>query len=91
MANHVTWDSDGASAIFERQASIVRDAGALAELPVHLSSLALDKAWNGDLAGARLLIAESDTVAAATGSQLPPFAALRLLSTGREGSRRRPR
>jgi ATP/maltotriose-dependent transcriptional regulator MalT len=47
--------------------------------------LALDKAWNGDLAGARLLIAESDTVAAATGSQLPPFAALRLLSMqGRE-------
>ncbi len=30
--------------------------------------------------GARLLIAESDTVAAATGSQLPPFAALRLFS-----------
>jgi ATP/maltotriose-dependent transcriptional regulator MalT len=41
--------------------------------------------WNGDLAGARLLIAEADTVAAATGSQLPPFATLRLLSMqGRE-------
>ena len=50
------------------------------ELPVYLTSLALDKVWNGDLAGARLLIAEADTVAAATGSQLPPFAALRLLS-----------
>ena len=85
MASHVTWDSDGSSAIYERQAKIVRGAGALVELPVYLSSLALDKAWNGDLAGARLLIAESDTVAAATGSQLPPFAALRLLSMqGRE-------
>jgi ATP/maltotriose-dependent transcriptional regulator MalT len=41
--------------------------------------------WNGDLASARLLIAESDTVAAVTGSRLPPFAALRLLSMqGRE-------
>jgi DNA-binding CsgD family transcriptional regulator len=80
MASHVTWDPDGATAIYERQVRIVRDAGALAELPVHLSSLALDRAWNGDLAGARLLIAESDTVAAATGSQLPPFAALRLFS-----------
>jgi DNA-binding CsgD family transcriptional regulator len=80
MASHVTWDSAGSSAIYERQAKIVRNAGALAELPVYLSSWALDKAWNGDLAGARLLIAESDTVAAATGSQLPPFAALRLLS-----------
>ena len=79
-ASHATWDSDGASAIYERQANIVRDAGALAELPMYLVALALDKAWNGDLAGARLLIAESDTVAAVTGSQLPPFAALRLLS-----------
>jgi DNA-binding CsgD family transcriptional regulator len=85
MASNATWDSEGSSAIFERQAKIARDAGALAELPVYLSSLALDKAWNGDLAGARLLIAESDTVTAATGSQLPPFAALRLLSMeGRE-------
>jgi DNA-binding CsgD family transcriptional regulator/tetratricopeptide (TPR) repeat protein len=85
MASHVIWDSDGSSAIYERQAKIVRDAGALVELPVYLSSLALDKAWNGDLPGARLLIAEGDTVAAATGSQLPPFAALRLLSMqGRE-------
>jgi ATP/maltotriose-dependent transcriptional regulator MalT len=79
-ASHATWDSDGASAIFELQANVVRNAGALAELPTYLSALALDKAWNGDLAGARLLVAESDTVAAATGNRLPPFAALRLLS-----------
>jgi DNA-binding CsgD family transcriptional regulator len=85
MASHVIWDSDGSSAIYERQARIVRGAGALVELPVYLTSLALDKVWNGDLAGARLLIAEADTVAAATGSQLPPFATLRLLSMqGRE-------
>ena len=80
-----TWDSAGSSAIYERQAQIVREAGALAELPIYVSSWALDKAWNGDLAGAALLIAESDTVAAATGSQLPPFAALRLAALrGRE-------
>ena len=80
MASNATWDSDGSSAIFERQARIVRSAGALAELPVYVSSLALDKIWNGDLAAARVLIAESDAVAAATGSQLPPIAALRLVS-----------
>jgi hypothetical protein len=85
MASHATWDSDGSSEIFERQATIVRRAGALAELPLVLSSLALDRAWNGDISGARLLIAESDTVAAITGNQLPPFAALRVLSMeGRE-------
>jgi DNA-binding CsgD family transcriptional regulator len=84
-ASTATWDSDGASAIFARQVRLVREAGALAELPIHLSALALDKLWTGDLAGAALLVAESDTVAAATGSQLPPFAALRLWSLqGRE-------
>ena len=84
-ASHVTWDPDGSSEIYERQAEIVRAAGALAELPVYLSSLALDNVWNGDLVGARLLISESDTAAAVTGSRLPPFAALRLLSMeGRE-------
>ena len=50
-----------------------------------LSSVALDKVWNGDLTGAEALIAESDGVAAMIGSQLPPFAELRLLCLqGRE-------
>jgi DNA-binding CsgD family transcriptional regulator len=84
-ASSATWDCDGALAINERKAQLVRDAGALAELPLHLHSLALEKAWVGDLASAGLLIAESDSVAAATGSQLPPFAVLRLRSLqGRE-------
>jgi len=75
-----TWDSEGTDAIFERQARIVRDAGALAELPVILNSLGLAKTWSGDFEGARLLIAESDAVAAATGTQIPPFTALSLLA-----------
>ena len=37
MASNVMWDSDASTAIFERQARIVRDAGALAELPLFLS------------------------------------------------------
>jgi DNA-binding CsgD family transcriptional regulator len=78
MASHVVWNSGAATAIFRRQLEIVRTAGALAELPVYLSSVALDDAWNGDLAGARLLIAESDMAATMTGSQLPSYAALRL-------------
>jgi DNA-binding CsgD family transcriptional regulator len=85
MAAQVTWDSDAATAMFARHADIVRAAGALAELPVYASSVALDSAWNGDLAGARLLVAESETAATVTRSQLPPYAALRLLSLeGRE-------
>jgi len=79
------WDDEGYRVIAERIVQLVRDAGALAELPVHLHALALERAWHGDFAGAGLLIAESDAVAAATGTQLPPFAVLRLRSLqGRE-------
>jgi DNA-binding CsgD family transcriptional regulator len=85
MAPNTTWDPDASTAMFERQARIVRDAGALAELPVFLSALALDRVWTGDFDGANLLIEESANVAAATGNQLPPMAALRLRSyQGRE-------
>jgi DNA-binding CsgD family transcriptional regulator len=84
-ASSAIWDAESSSAVLERQAEIVRDAGALAELPIHLSALAMDKAWNGDLATAHLLVAESDSVAAVTGSQIETFAALRVLTLqGRE-------
>jgi DNA-binding CsgD family transcriptional regulator len=84
-ASSAVWDANPSSAVLERQAKIVRDAGALAELPIHLSALAMDKAWNGDLASASLLIAESDSVAALTGSRIETFAALRVLTLqGRE-------
>jgi DNA-binding CsgD family transcriptional regulator len=83
--SHVIWDPVASTAIYERQVQIVRAAGALAELPIYVSSLALDRIWNGDLADAAALIAETEDVSAATGSQLPPMAALRLAATrGRE-------
>jgi DNA-binding CsgD family transcriptional regulator len=64
---------------------LVRDAGALAQLPIHLSALALARAWTGDFAAAASLVAEIDSVVAATGSRVLPGAALRLLSLqGRE-------
>ena len=84
-ASSATWDSEGAIAIYERKVQLVRDTGALGELPIHLHSLALERAWLGDFAGAGLLLAESDSVATATGSQVPPFAVLRLRALqGRE-------
>jgi DNA-binding CsgD family transcriptional regulator len=78
------WD-DEAIAVYERQAQLVRDAGALAELPIHLQALALERAWRGDLSGARRLIAEADSISRSTGNQVPPFAMLRILALeGRE-------
>jgi DNA-binding CsgD family transcriptional regulator len=78
------WDDD-AIAVYERQAELVRAAGALAELPIHLQALALERAWRGDLAGARRLMAEADSISTSTGNQVPPFALLRILALqGRE-------
>jgi ATP/maltotriose-dependent transcriptional regulator MalT len=78
------WD-DEAIAVYERQARLVREAGALGELPIHLQALALERAWLGDLTGAGLLMAESESISASIGNQVPPFALLRILTLqGRE-------
>ena len=84
-ASSATWDPEGALAGNELKAQLVREAGALGELPIHLQSLALDQAWRGDLAAAAVLVAESETVAALTGTDPPPIALLRLRALqGRE-------
>ena len=84
-ASKAIWDWDGFVALDERQVQIIRDAGALAELPLHLHSSVQDKAWRGDFAGADALIAEAEGVAAATGTRIPPFGQLWLWSRqGRE-------
>jgi DNA-binding CsgD family transcriptional regulator/tetratricopeptide (TPR) repeat protein len=84
-ASNAVWDNDGARAISARQVQLVRDAGALAALPLHLSALAIANAWIGDFAGAASNIAEADSVAAATGSRFFPWALLRLRALqGRE-------
>ena len=59
-ASNAVWDNDGARAISARQVQIVRDAGALAELPLHLSALGIASAWIGDFEGAALNIAEAE-------------------------------
>ena len=76
---------DGSTAVFERNARLIREAGALAELPIYLQELGLAKTLVGDFDGAALVIAESDRVAATIGTPLPPFASLNLLAwQGRE-------
>jgi DNA-binding CsgD family transcriptional regulator len=84
-ASNAVWDNDGARAISARQVQLIRDAGALAELPLYLSALGLASAWMGDFAGAASNIAEADSVAAATGSHFAPYPLLRLRALqGRE-------
>jgi DNA-binding CsgD family transcriptional regulator len=84
-ASNAVWDNDSALAISARQVQLVRDAGALAELPLHLSALGLASAWAGDLPGAASNFAEAEGVAAALGSRAAPWVSLRLLTLqGRE-------
>jgi DNA-binding CsgD family transcriptional regulator len=74
------WDDYRTRAVYARQVQLVRDAGALAHLPIYLSRLAIASAWMGDFADAAALIAESDSVAVATGRPIAPNALLRLLA-----------
>jgi DNA-binding CsgD family transcriptional regulator len=84
-ASSAVWDEEGLLAIATRQVQLVRDAGMLAELPLYLAALSVARAWIGDFTDATLIIAESDSVAAATGSGFAPFAALRFRALqGRE-------
>jgi DNA-binding CsgD family transcriptional regulator len=84
-ATAAMWDQEGNLAISSRLVRLVRAAGALAELPLNLYSLGIATTWFGDFAGAAALAAETDNVAAATGSHFPPFTLLRLRSLqGRE-------
>jgi DNA-binding CsgD family transcriptional regulator len=68
-----------------RQVQLAREAGALRQLPILLSLMAVDAVWNGDFAAATSLIAEYDAICEATGSRIAPHAALLLASfRGRE-------
>lgn len=84
-ASAAVWNDVSMNEIVVRQVQIVRDAGALATLPIHLTYVGHVTAWLGDLAGAASFVAEGDSVAAATGSRFPPYTLLRLCALqGRE-------
>jgi DNA-binding CsgD family transcriptional regulator len=80
------WDDDITTrAIAARVVQLARDAGALAQLPIALAVVGTVTVWSGDFAGTAALIAETDSVAAASGIQFPSFLALRLVALqGRE-------
>jgi tetratricopeptide (TPR) repeat protein len=84
-AGAAVWDFEGMRASVARTVQLLRDVGALAQLPLPLAILGAYTVWSGDFAGATSLIAEADSVEAVTGSRMAPFAALSLLARqGRE-------
>jgi DNA-binding CsgD family transcriptional regulator len=78
VAPALIWDIEGMDALAARQVQLARDAGALAQLPLYLSQLGITRSWMGDFAQAASVIAETDSVAAATGSPTAPYTLLRL-------------
>jgi DNA-binding CsgD family transcriptional regulator len=90
-ASMATWDDEGMRAVSARQVDLVRGAGQLAQLPVHLSTLAYARASIGDFPGAASLIGEVDNVTVATGSKIAPYALLKLRALqGRESEASEP-
>jgi DNA-binding CsgD family transcriptional regulator/tetratricopeptide (TPR) repeat protein len=72
------WDDERFCVTSERNVQLIREAGALAQLPHPLTALGLARAATGDFAGAASLISEAEELAAATGSHFAPYTALRL-------------
>ncbi len=79
-APFLLWDDDGARAICSRQIQIVRDTGALEQLPFYLAALSVVVARSGDLAAAEALGAEGAEVRDATGTSLVAYGPLYVAS-----------
>ena len=79
------WDLDGLHRSCVRQTQIVRDAGALSELPNQLHNLGASFVTIGDFASASSVMREAESVVAASGTAVAPYTALRLRALqGRE-------
>jgi DNA-binding CsgD family transcriptional regulator len=70
------WDEEALQRILQRQVDLMRAAGALARLPLLMSTMAIVAAWRGDFAGAAAAKAEVDAVVEATGTRIAPYGAM---------------
>ncbi|MFF4796109.1 ATP-binding protein [Streptomyces sp. NPDC001276] len=68
------WDHSAWRAMLEREAEVMRAAGAHGLLPIVLSTLATVTAWSGDFTAAATMIAEADMVCDATRAPAALFA-----------------
>ena len=89
MPANVLWDDLTWHAITDRQLRRGREVGALARLPIDLTSMSMIMTWWGDFAGAESAVAEAAMVADATGAPFPSYGALFLAAwRGREAQAR---
>ena len=82
------WDHDTWHELAAREVQLVRDAGALAALPLALTASVVAQIFAGELAAAASSIDEVRIATEATGSELAPFGSLVLAAwRGREADR----
>jgi DNA-binding NarL/FixJ family response regulator len=83
-AQHI-WDDQCALALAELHVRLVREAGALGELPLALSQRVFVHVFAGELGAAEALVAEIDAAMESIGGALVPYAAVALTALrGRE-------
>jgi DNA-binding CsgD family transcriptional regulator len=66
-AASAVWDDEGLLAISSRNLRVVREAGAFAELPLHILTFAIARTLIGDFAGVEAVLAENESIEAASG------------------------
>ncbi|HXC77241.1 MAG TPA: AAA family ATPase [Candidatus Acidoferrum sp.] len=85
VPTYVLWDEDGTDAICVRTLRGLRQAGALARLPLDLNHLGMFTLRCGDLPAAEELIDNINTAIEAAGTTLPPYVEMMLAAVrGRE-------
>jgi DNA-binding CsgD family transcriptional regulator len=81
------WDDETWHELSMRQVQLARAAGALAELPIALNSLAGASLFAGDFAAAVAQVEEAEAVTEVTGNRLAPYGRLLLAAgQGREAA-----
>jgi DNA-binding CsgD family transcriptional regulator len=73
-----TWDDERWDVLSKRHVYLAREAGALSELPLALSSRIYVHLFMGELNAAQALVEEVNSVMEVTGSDLTPFGAIGL-------------
>ncbi len=72
VPTYVLWDEDAAHTLCDRQLATLRDAGALARLPLDLKTFSLLALRCGDISGAAAAAAEAHAITDATGMASAP-------------------
>jgi DNA-binding CsgD family transcriptional regulator len=76
------WDEAAYDELTQRQVRVARETGALEVLPIALTNRAIAHLLAGEFAAAASLVEEIEVISEATGTPLPPYAAVAVAANG---------